>query len=183
MELKNGSYQIQNISFESLAREFGTPLYVYDAAKIVAQQARLKQAFGGVDVKIKFAAKALTNISVLKLMKKNGVGVDVVSIQEAHIALKVGFHPAEINFTPSGVEFDEVMQAVELGVSLNLDNLSILEKFGKKYGAGYPCGLRLNPNIMAGGNIKISTGHSNSKFGISIAQLSDIKKLMDQYKI
>jgi diaminopimelate decarboxylase len=183
MELKNGSYNIQNITFESLAREFGTPLYVYDASKIVAQQASLKQAFEGVDLKIKFAAKALTNISVLKLMRKNGVGVDIVSIQEAHIALKAGFTPAEINFTPSGVEFEEVIQAVDLGVSLNLDNLSVLEKFGKKYGSAYPCGLRLNPNIMAGGNLKISTGHSNSKFGISIAQLDDIRKLMAQYKI
>ncbi|HWA35454.1 MAG TPA: diaminopimelate decarboxylase [Cyclobacteriaceae bacterium] len=183
MELKNGSYQIQNITFESLAQKFGTPLYVYDASKIVAQQASLKQAFAGVDLRIKFAAKALTNISVLKLMKKNGVGVDVVSIQEAHIALKAGFSPAEINFTPSGVEFEEVIQAVDLGVSLNLDNLSVLEKFGKKYGSNYPCGLRLNPNIMAGGNLKISTGHSNSKFGISIAQLDDIKKLMAQYHI
>ncbi len=183
MELKNESYNIQNITFQSLAREFGTPLYVYDASKILAQQASLKKAFAGVDLRIKFAAKALTNISVLKLMKKNGVGVDVVSIQEAHIALKAGFSPNEINFTPSGVEFEEVVQAVALGVSLNLDNLSVLEKFGKKYGSGYPCGLRLNPNIMAGGNIKISTGHSHSKFGINIAQLDDIKKLMAQYNI
>ena len=183
MELKQGSYQIQGVTFESLAREFGTPLYVYDASKIVAQQAALKQAFSGVDIRIKFAAKSLTNISILKLLKKHGVGVDVVSIQEAHIALKTGFSPQEINFTPSGVGFDEIMEAVALGVSLNLDNLSSLEKFGKKYGSNYPCGLRLNPNIMAGGNIKISTGHSHSKFGISIAQINDIKKLMDQYKI
>lgn len=183
MELKEGSYQIQGVTFESLAREFGTPLYIYDASKIVAQQAALKQAFSGVDIRIKFAAKSLTNISILKLLKKHGVGVDVVSIQEAQIALKTGFSPQEINFTPSGVGFDEIMEAVALGVSLNLDNLSSLEKFGKKYGSSYPCGLRLNPNIMAGGNIKISTGHSHSKFGISIAQIDDIRKLMDQYKI
>lgn len=183
MELKEGSYQIQGVTFESLAREFGTPLYIYDASKIVAQQAALKQAFSGVDIRIKFAAKSLTNISILKLLKKHGVGVDVVSIQEAQIALKTGFSPQEINFTPSGVGFDEIMEAVALGVSLNLDNLSSLEKFGKKYGSNYPCGLRLNPNIMAGGNIKISTGHSHSKFGISIAQINDIRKLMDQYKI
>ncbi len=183
MELKEGSYQIQGVTFESLAREFGTPLYIYDASKIVAQQAALKQAISGVDIRIKFAAKSLTNISILKLLKKHGVGVDVVSIQEAQIALKTGFSPQEINFTPSGVGFDEIMEAVALGVSLNLDNLSSLEKFGKKYGSSYPCGLRLNPNIMAGGNIKISTGHSHSKFGISIAQIDDIRKLMDQYKI
>jgi diaminopimelate decarboxylase len=183
MVLKQGCYEVQGVTFESLAREFGTPLYIYDAQKIVEQQAKLKAAFAGVDIRIKFAAKSLTNISILKLMRNHGVGVDVVSIQEAHIAMRAGFTPPEINFTPSGVDFEEITQAVELGISLNLDNLSVLEKFGKKYGSDYPCGLRLNPNIMAGGNIKISTGHSNSKFGISIAQVDDIKRLMDQYRI
>ncbi len=85
MELNNGTYQLQGISFESLAREFGTPLYIYDASKIVHQIQTLKGAFNGIDPKIKFAAKALTNISVLKLMRKNGIGVDVVSIQEVRL--------------------------------------------------------------------------------------------------
>ncbi len=97
---------------------------------------------------------------------KNGVGVDVVSGEEAQIAMMAGFLPSEIMFTPSGVDFEELIQAVSWGLNINLDNLPVLEKFGKKYGDSYPCGIRLNPNIMAGGNIKISTGHSNSKFGI-----------------
>ena len=183
MELTNNTYQLQGVSFDSFANEFGTPLYIYDAGKIIRQAQQLKSAFSGMEVKIKFAAKALTNISILKLMKQNGIGVDVVSIQEAQIALKAGFIPNEINFTPNGVDFDEIMQAVDLGLSINLDNLSILEKFGQKYGAQYPCGIRLNPHIMAGGNLKISTGHSNSKFGISIQQLSALFESVEKYKI
>ncbi len=183
MELTNNTNQLQGISFEALAHEFGTPLYVYDAATIVRQAQQLKNAFSGLEVKIKYAAKALTNISILKLMKQNGIGVDVVSIQEAQIALKAGFIPNEINFTPNGVDFDEIMQAVDLGLSINLDNLSILEKFGKRYGAQYPCGIRLNPHIMAGGNLKISTGHSNSKFGISVQQLPALIESVEKYKI
>ncbi|NOT75086.1 MAG: diaminopimelate decarboxylase [Cyclobacteriaceae bacterium] len=183
MELNNGSYQVQGISFGSLAKEFGTPLYIYDAAKIEQQINNLKQAFSGADLKIKFAAKALTNISVLKLMRKNGVGVDVVSGEEAQIAMKAGFLPSEIMFTPSGVDFDELIQAVKWGLNVNLDNLSVLEKFGKKYGSSYPCGIRLNPNIMAGGNLKISTGHSNSKFGISVQQLPEILNIVERYEI
>ena len=183
MELTNNTYQLQGVSFDSLANEFGTPLYIYDAGKIIRQAQQLKSAFSGMEVKIKFAAKALTNISILKLMKQNGIGVDVVSIQEAQIALKAGFIPNEINFTPNGVDFDEIMQAVDLGLSINLDNLSILEKFGQKYGAQYPCGIRLNPHIMAGGNLKISTGHSNSKFGISIQQLPALIECVEKYKI
>ena len=183
MELTNNTYQLQGISFDSLAQDFGTPLYIYDAATIVRQGQQLKNAFSGLEVKIKYAAKALTNISILKLMKLNGIGVDVVSIQEAQIALKAGYHSNETNFTPNGVDFDEIMQAVNLGLSINLDNLSILEKFGKKYGAQYPCGIRLNPHIMAGGNLKISTGHSNSKFGISIQQLPALIECVEKYKI
>ena len=183
MELNNGTYQLQGISFEALSREFGTPLYVYDADKIAQQIQSLKGAFSGADVKIKYAAKALTNISILKLMKKNGIGVDVVSIQEVQIALKAGFLPSEIMFTPNCVDFEEICQGVELGLNINLDNLPVLEKFGKKYGSTYPCGVRLNPNILAGGNYKISTGHSQSKFGISIQQMPEILAFVNQYGI
>ncbi len=183
MELINGHYQLQGISFPSLAREFGTPLYIYDAAKIEQQVQNLKNAFPGLEVRIKFAAKALTNISILKLMKRNGIGIDVVSIQEAQIALKAGFSPREIMFTPNCVEFEEIVQGVELGLIINLDNLPVLEQFGKKYGNSCPCGIRLNPHILAGGNLKISTGHSYSKFGISIQQLPSLRQVVDNYHI
>ncbi|MGC4022508.1 MAG: diaminopimelate decarboxylase [Cyclobacteriaceae bacterium] len=183
MELVNGTYELQGIDLKSLAKEFGTPLYIYDGEKIVSQLQSLKNAFSENQVKVKYAAKALTNISILKLLKANGSGIDVVSIQEAQIALGAGFVGEEIMFTPSGVHFSEIVQAVELGLAINLDNLSVLEKFGKKYGSNYPCCLRLNPHIMAGGNYKISTGHENSKFGISVFQLHEIQKLVDQYKI
>ena len=183
MESTHPTYNLQGISFRSLADEFGTPLYVYDASKIVKQQQSLKNAFAGMNVNIKFAAKALTNLSILKLMKRNGIGVDVVSIQEVQIALKAGFPPAEIMYTPNCVDFEEIIQGVDLGVNINLDNLSVLEKFGKKYGSSYPCGIRLNPHILAGGNLKISTGHSHSKFGISIQQLPAILELVQRYNI
>jgi diaminopimelate decarboxylase len=86
-------------------------------------------------------------------------------------------------FTPSGVHFSEVEEGVRLGVPINLDNLSTLEKFGAKYGSTYPCGLRLNPSIMAGGNLKISTGHSSSKFGISVQQIDQILDIVSKYNI
>ena len=89
MELKKGVYTLQGHSFEELAKLFGTPLYVYDADIISRQVNALKGAFG--NCKIKYAAKALTNISILKFLKNQGVGVDVVSIQEAQIARKAGF--------------------------------------------------------------------------------------------
>jgi diaminopimelate decarboxylase len=183
MELTNNTYRIQGIDVAALCKEFGTPLYVYDASKIIHQLKSLKNAFMDTDVRVKYAAKALTNISILKLLKKHGSGVDVVSINEAHLALGAGFVPNEIMFTPSGVDFEEIAEGVDLGLNINLDNLSVLEKFGKKYGNTYPCCVRLNPHIMAGGNYKISTGHGNSKFGISVYQLPHIMQLVQQHQI
>jgi diaminopimelate decarboxylase len=183
MELINGTYTIQGIDVLKLANQFGTPLYVYDGARITEQITKLKAAYSVANVKIKYAAKALTNISILKLMRKNSVGMEAVSLGEVHLALRAGYLPGEITFTPSGVDFSEIEEAVTLGVAINIDNLSTLQKFGARYKDTYPCGLRLNPNIMAGGNIKISTGHSNSKFGISVLQLSEILTLMKTFSI
>lgn len=183
MELQQGTYKIQGIDVHALVNEFGSPLYVYDAEKIISQLNLLKSAFAASDVKIKYAAKALTNLSILKLLRKSGSDVDVVSIQEAQLALKAGFTPSQIMYTPSGVDFNEIVEAVTSGLTLNLDNLSVLKKFGEKYKDGYPCSIRLNPHIMAGGNIKISTGHSNSKFGISVYQLPEIVEIVSAYDI
>ena len=183
MELIDGIYKVQGLALTEIAKEFGTPVYVYDGKKIVSQLQNLKSAFFENPLKVKFAMKALSNVSILKLLKQHGAGVDAVSINEAQLALGVGFENAEIQFTPNGVDFSEIEAGVDLGLCINLDNLSILEKFGKKYGSTYPCGLRLNPHIMAGGNLKISTGHSNSKFGISIYQLPQIMQLVNKYKI
>lgn len=172
---------IQGVSFESMASAFGTPLYIYDANTVERQVHSLRRAFE--KIRIKYAAKALTNLSVLRLMRQLGVGVDVVSIQEAQLALIAGFPPADILFTPNCVAFEEIMEGVELGLTINLDNLPMLEKFGAKYGASVPCMLRINPDILAGGNYKISTGHSQSKFGISIHQSDQIRTLVARYGI
>jgi diaminopimelate decarboxylase len=183
MEFSEGNYKIQGVNVLDIAQQFGTPVYVYDAEKIVSQIKSLKMAYSGSDVTVKYAAKALTNVSILKLIRKHGAGIEVVSLQEAHLAMKAGFTSREILFTPSGVDFSEVVEAVNLGLAINLDNLSALQKFGEKYKDSYPCGIRLNPHILAGGNYKISTGHSNSKFGISIYQLPQIRELVDRYGI
>lgn len=176
-------WEVQGLTAPALAAQFGTPLYVYDAATIKRQIAALKKSFPEVALKIKFACKALTNPAILKLMHTEGVGIDAVSIFEARLALKVGFAPHEIMFTPSGVAFLEIEEAVAMGLTINLDNLSVLQKWGARFGSNYPCGLRLNPHIMAGGNLKISTGHKLSKFGISVQQLPQILELTNGYGI
>ena len=183
MKLVNNKYQMQGVNLVKVAAEFGTPVYVYDGEKIINQIKYLTNAFSGLNVKIKYAAKALTNLSILKLVRKEGVGIDAVSINEAHLGIKAGYQPHEILFTPNCVSFDEIKAAVELGLMINIDNISILEQFGNEYGSSVPCCIRLNPHIMAGGNAKISTGHVDSKFGISILQKRHILRVVQTYDI
>ncbi|MFN9500479.1 MAG: diaminopimelate decarboxylase family protein, partial [Chryseotalea sp.] len=174
---------IQGVSLLSIIEEFGSPVYVYDANKIIQQIQSLKNAFDGTAYTIKFAAKALTNVQVLKLMKQNGVGVDVVSFNEGKMAELAGFVPEEIMLTPSNVSKAELQAAVETGYQLNLDSIPAIETFGQLYGSTKKVAVRINPGVMAGGNYKISTGHSQSKFCIAIQQLPELLTIVDRYKI
>jgi diaminopimelate decarboxylase len=173
--------EIQGVSLQSIAEQFGTPVYVYDGNKITSQIRALQGAFSGVTLKIKYATKALSNISILKVVKSAGAGVDAVSIEEVRLGLLAGFLPNEIMYTPNCVSFEEVQEAVDLGVMINLDNLPILAQFGQTYGNTVPVCIRINPHIMAGGNAKISVGHIYSKFGISIHQLDEILNIVSQF--
>ncbi|MBK6978664.1 MAG: diaminopimelate decarboxylase [Cytophagaceae bacterium] len=183
MILKNDEYYIQNFKLTDLAAEFGTPLYLYDGNIIEEKVKRLKNAFSQINMKIKYACKANTNISVLKLMKNLGVELDVVSPQELQLGLIAGFSPENITFTSSGVGFEEIEESVENGVIVNIDNLPTLEKFGIKYGSTQPVLIRIRPNVEGGGNQKISTGHKDSKFGIAIEQVEQILALQKKYNL
>ena len=182
--LRSMSLQLSNEQLKSAAQAFGTPLYLYNADRITYQYTQLQNAFRQSNkVRFFYACKALTNISILKHIKTIGCNVDCSSINEARLAVYAGFSPDDILYTSNGIDFDEIEQAVAMGININIDSLSNLEKFGKKYGHDYPVGIRIRPNIMAGGNLKISTGHENSKFGIPIDQLQEIIRLMQQYNI
>jgi diaminopimelate decarboxylase len=167
----------------SIVEEYGTPLYVYDSAIIQQQFRRLKNAFGNINVKLHYAMKALNNQAVLKVLKQEGACLDAVSIEEIYLGIRAGYGPKEIMYTPNCVAFAEIQAAVQLGVHINIDNLTILEKFGQIYGTTVPCCIRLNPHIMAGGNSNISVGHIDSKFGISIHQLRHIERIVKHYSI
>lgn len=183
MHLHEGQYVIQNQSVLRLAAQFGTPLYVYDAAKITTQIQQLRDAFPGISLKIKYAAKALTTLAVLQLMRRHGVEIDVVSPQELELGLRAGYAGNQITFTPSGVNFDEIEAAVGHGAMVNLDNLDVLERFGQRYGGSVPCFIRIKPNVDAGGNRKIRTAHEASKFGIDIRQRDEILALVERYQL
>jgi diaminopimelate decarboxylase len=177
------SEELSGQQLTEAAQIYGTPLYVYHAEKIETQYSLLKTAFAGSDVQIFYACKALTNINILRLLESLGSGIDCSSVNEVRLALHAGFVPDRILYTSNGIAFDEIEEVQSLGVHINIDSLSNLEKFGKKFGHSYSVGIRLRPNILAGGNLKISTGHDKSKFGIPIDQLDQILTLVKQYDL
>lgn len=162
-----------------IAKDYGAPLYVYDADKITSQYQRLTNAFDGVEnLRLNYACKALSNIAVLRLMNSLGSGLDTVSIQEVKLGLLAGFKPEAIIYTPNGVSLEEIEEAAALGVQINIDNLSVLEQFGSKH-PDIPVCIRINPHVMAGGNSNISVGHIDSKFGISIHQIPHLLRIVE----
>ncbi|MBD0779129.1 diaminopimelate decarboxylase [Maribacter sp. ANRC-HE7] len=170
---------MKNADLLKIAKTYGNPVYVYDSEKIISQFNRLTNAFKGVKrLRLNYAAKALSNISILRLMNSLGSGLDTVSIQEVQLGLMAGFKPESIIYTPNGVSLEEIEEAAKLGVQINIDNLSVLEQFGSKH-PDIPVCIRINPHVMAGGNSNISVGHIDSKFGISIHQIPHLLRIVE----
>ena len=172
--------QLSNEFLVQLANRFGTPLYVYHAEKIQQQFERLTSAFEGADATFFYACKALTNINVLRHIKNIGCNIDCSSSNEVMLALRAGFAPKQILYTSNNISFSELEEVAAQGVNINIDSISNLRKFGKKFGSSYPVGIRLRPNIMAGGNLKISTGHDASKFGIPLENIAEIHEVISE---
>lgn len=198
-------FSIQGLDPHDICREFGTPLYVYDADVIKRQVETFKTAFAGIDHKVMYAVKACTNISIMKYMKYLGTGLDTVSLAEIRMGLDLGFSPQDIVFTPNVVPFEEIEEAVRLKTSVNIENLQNLKAFGKRFGSSYPVCVRLNPNMMAEINSGRASGldfsavnkehyadvsqnqvrewHNQSKFGISLTQFDEILDLASKYNL
>lgn len=179
MQILNDRYAIGHADALQLANTYGTPLYVYDAATVERQYRRLTDSFAGVNMKVRYACKALTNPNILRLLRGLGAGLDTVSVGEVRTGLRSGFPPGEIVFTPNSVSIDEIVEAVDLGVMINIDNISVLEQFGHRYGGTIPIGIRINPHIFAGAHHQIATGHIDSKFGISIHQMRHVQRVVE----
>lgn len=170
---------MKNSDLIDIAQEFGNPIYVYDSEKIKFQYERLTSAFKDIgSLRINYATKALSNLSVLKYMKLLGAGLDTVSIQEVRLGLAAGFEPQAIIYTPNGVSLKEIEAVAQMGVQINIDNLSLLEQFGARH-PNTPVCIRINPHVMAGGNSNISVGHIDSKFGISIHQIPHLLRIVE----
>ena len=165
------------------AHHYGTPLYVYHAERITHQFESLRQAFAGAPVRFFYAAKALTNLHILQHVHRIGADVDCSSINEVKLASTAGFKPQQILYTSNSVSFEEIAEARTLGVHINIDSLSNLIKFAEANHGSYPVGIRIRPDILAGGNLQISTGHDRSKFGIALSDLPEVYRLIREKEL
>lgn len=183
MTKKPSIANLGGVSLKDIASEYGCPIYVYDQETIALNYHKLLNAFKGVKVRLNYACKACSNINIMRELKLLGSGLDAVSIQEVWLGLQAGFAPEDILYTPNCVSIEEIDLAVKENVRINIDNLTILEQFGNRYGNTVKVCIRLNPHIMAGGNSHISVGHIDSKFGISIYQMRHLTRIVENYDI
>ncbi len=162
----------------SVARKFGTPVYVYDAVRIERQCAKLLRHFP--DASFHYAMKANSNPAILKLIRKAGFGLEAVSIGELRLALATGFKPEDISFTCSNITEQELREVAKQGVRVHLDSIAQLALWGE-HRLGGEVSLRLNQGIGAGHHEHVITGGPDSKFGISLKDVPQAKRLAKKY--
>ena len=156
----------------ALCETWGTPLYVYDARVMLEQLATFRAAFSKLPHRILYAAKALSTLEVLRLFRKEGTGLDAVSVEEIELGLRAGFRPADILFTPSFPSAGDLERAAGLGARINIDSLSTLDKFVGCHGSTTACCLRLKPWLRAGESAEaVERWREDSKFGIALDEL------------
>ncbi len=168
ISVKGNRLFIGNVAASDLAGKFGTPVYAYDEETIRSKVKALLQNIAYRPLKVYYAAKANTNLSVLKIVREEGgqsIGIDAVSPGEVEAALKAGFRPEQVIFTSTSVTDEEMKSAIARKVLVNCDSLSQLERYGRLNPNSRVC-FRVNPDVGAGHHSHVITGGPDSKFGI-----------------
>ncbi|HBQ23231.1 MAG TPA: diaminopimelate decarboxylase [Alphaproteobacteria bacterium] len=172
---KNGLLHAEDVPLNLLAKEVGTPFYVYSDATLTRHYEVFAQGFydaGVKDLLVAFAVKANSNIAVLKTLAQLGAGADVVSGGELARALTAGIPPERIVFSGVGKTRPEIARALEVGIHMinveSVPELKMLSQVAQSMGLEAPVSLRINPDVDAKTHEKISTGKKENKFGINI---------------
>ena len=174
----NGNLCAEDVSIEKLAEEVGTPFYCYSTATLERHYNVFARAFEGLDTLVCFAVKANSNIAVLKTLADQGAGADVVSGGELKRALVAGIPVDKIVFSGVGKTKEELTSALNAGVmQINVESvpeLEALNEVAQSMGVQAPVSIRVNPDVDAKTHAKITTGLSENKFGIGIAEAQDV---------
>ena len=180
MKYINKSLSIERVKVQDIARKFGTPTYCYSYGQLKENINNFKKNFQSFSPLICFAIKSNTNVSLIREIKKFGLGADVVSMGELMIALKAGINPKKIVFSGVGKTSDEIEYAINKKILLinaeSKSEIKEIEKIAKYKNKIINIGIRLNPNIDAKTLKQISTGKKENKFGVDEKTFFEIVK-------
>ena len=177
---KQGELFCEDVPIKNIAEKFGTPAYVYSKATLLRHLDVYQKSLESLNGIVCFSVKALSNLSILKLLDEHGSGFDIVSGGELHRCIKAGIDPKKIIFSGVGKSADEIALALKVGIlSFNVESESELKRIyqiSKNMNLMAPIGLRVNPDVDDGGHEYIKTGKKENKFGISFEKALDIAK-------
>jgi diaminopimelate decarboxylase len=177
---RDGELHCEDVPAERIAREVGTPAYVYSKATLLHHYRQVAEAFAPVDATICFSIKSCGNINILRLLAGEGCGFDVTSGGELFRALKAGADPKKIVFSVVGKKKEEMEYAIESGILMfnveSEDELLSLNEVARRIGKKAPISLRVNPDVDPQTHPYISTGMKKAKFGV------DIKGSVETYR-
>ena len=180
IERNGGSLYVESLSLHSLAKQYGTPLFVYSENAIRDQWSAYEAGFSGQDHLICFAVKANSNLAVLALLARLGAGFDIVSVGELERVLKVGGDAGKVVFSGVGKRADEIRRGLEVGIRcFNIESeaeLLRVNEVAAGMGVKAPVSLRVNPDVDAGTHPYISTGLRSNKFGVTIDEALRVYK-------
>lgn len=166
---------------QELLKRYGSPLYVYSES-ILRQRCRdLLEGFQG-RIKPSFSAKANTNLSLLKIIREEGLGADAMSPGEIFVLQNAGFAPEEIFYIGNNVSCEEMSYCIERGILVSVDSLSQLEQFGR-ISPGGKVAVRFNPGMGAGHCEKVITAGHKTKFGVQSEFYPEVKKIIEKYDL
>ena len=175
---RDGRLHCEGVDLESLAGEHGTPLYVYSAGTILDHYRRLDAGLEGLDHEIAYAVKANSNLSVLRLLARQGAGFDIVSVGELFRVIEAGGDPGKCTFAGVGKTRDEIARALEAGIyCFNAESeaeLRFLDRVACEMGVKAPVAVRVNPNVDAKTHKYISTGKAENKFGVDFENIAGL---------
>jgi diaminopimelate decarboxylase len=169
---KNNRLFAEDVDVNVLAKKYGTPLYVYSKRTFIEHYRKIQSAFSDMDALVCYSVKACSNIAILKAMKDEGAGFDIVSGGELFRALKTGVDPKKIVYAGVGKTREEIKYALKTGILMfNVDSaeeLKAINNVAKSMKVKADVALRINPDVDAHTHAYVATGKKESKFGIDI---------------
>ena len=186
LKVKNNKLFLNGLDLKKIAKKRQTPFYIYSADQIIENVKLVQSSLIKSNPLICYAVKANSNIEIIKKLKKNNIGTDVVSIGELKLALKAGVNPKKIVFSGVGKTDEEIKFAIQKGIlSINaesINEISVINKIAKRLNKIAQIGIRINPDIKAKTNKKIATGTKINKFGVSVNEFLNVINSKNDFK-